>query len=145
MPLTNLYQNFKHWTLNISFTLSNFSSLNKGSVCALYLLSVRIRRARFCSLNILSHSKPQHDIPNCKCERTRESYISFIAENGRYRFNLFITPSVRDILLAILAECERQLRNSLIVNPRKLNSFTFSMIVLFIMSCGISFSANVRW
>ena len=69
--------------------------------------------------------------------KNTESYISFIAENGRYRFNLFITPSVRDILLAILAECERQLRNSLIVNPRKLNSFTFSMIVLFIMSCGI--------
>ena len=59
---TNLYQNFIHWTSNISLTFSISSSLNNGSVWALYLLFVIMRRARFCSLNILFHSKPQHVI-----------------------------------------------------------------------------------
>ena len=54
---TNLYQNFIHWTSNISLTFSISSSLNNGSVWALYLLFVIMRRARFCSLNILFHSR----------------------------------------------------------------------------------------
>ena len=57
-----------------------------------------IRRARFCSFDMRSHSKPQFVIPNW---RINESYINFIAERGKYRLSLFIKPSVRDILLAI--------------------------------------------
>ena len=34
--------------------------------------------------------------------------MSFKAENGRYLFSLFIIPNVREILLAIFAECELQ-------------------------------------
>ena len=44
---------------------------------------------------------PQFVIPNWRCERINESYINFIAERGKYHLILFITPSVRDILLAI--------------------------------------------
>ena len=47
-----------------------------------------------------SHSKPQFVIPNWRCERIKESYINLIAEMGKYRFSLFITPRVLEILLA---------------------------------------------
>ena len=66
---TNLYQNFIHWTSNIFLTFSISSSLNNRSVWALYLLFVIMRRARFCSLNILFHSKLQHVIPNCRWDK----------------------------------------------------------------------------
>ena len=69
-PLLNLYQNFMHWTSNISLTLSNFGYLNKGSVCALYLLKVIIRMDSFCNLIIPLVSKPQQVIPNCKWVRS---------------------------------------------------------------------------
>ena len=104
---TNLYQNFIHWTSNISLTFSISSSFNNGSVWALYLLFV-MRRARFYSWNILFHSNPQNVIPNCRWDKIKESYMSFKAENGRYLFSLFIIPNVREILLAIFAECELQ-------------------------------------
>ena len=55
---TNLYQNFKQWTSNISPTFCISSSLNNGSVWALYLQFVIMRRARFCSLNIHSTQNP---------------------------------------------------------------------------------------
>ena len=118
-PLVNLYQNFMHWTSNISLTLSNFSYLNKGSVCTLYLLKVIIRMDSFCNLIIPLVSKPQQVIPNCKWGSMSESYISLRAENGKYRFNLLITPNVRDILFAIVEQWLFPLRDSLIVNPRK--------------------------
>ena len=57
-----------------------------------------MRRARFCSFDMGSHSKPQFVIPNWRCKRIKESYINFMAEKGKYRFSLFITPNVRDIL-----------------------------------------------
>ena len=60
-----------------------------------------MRRARFRSFDMRSHSKAQFVIPNWRCERINESYINFMAEKGKYRFSLFITPKVRDILLAI--------------------------------------------
>ena len=41
-----------------------------------------------------------------------------MAENGRYLFNLFIIPNVREILFAILAECVLQLINSLMVKTQ---------------------------
>ena len=75
-PLVNLYQNFMHWTSNISLTLSNFSSLNKGSVCPLYLLRVIIRMARFCNLIILLVSKPQQVIPNCDHNHVISGYTT---------------------------------------------------------------------
>ena len=81
-----------------------------------------IPKARFCSFDMRSHSKPQFVIPNWRCERINESYINFIAERGKYRLSLFITPSVRDILLAIFCVCEFQFMYSFTVNPRKLNS-----------------------
>ena len=99
---TNLYQNFRHWTSNMSFTFNKVNFFERGSVCALYLLFVMMRRARFCSFDMRwPISKPQFLIPNWRCERINESYINFMAEKGKYRFSLFITPKVRDILLAI--------------------------------------------
>ena len=58
-----------------------------------------------------------------------ESYINFMAEMGKYRFSLFITPSVREILLAFFVR-EFQFIYSLTVNPRKLNSVTRSIWVV---------------
>ena len=142
---TNLYQNFIHWTSNIFLTFSISSSLNNGSVWALYLLFVIMRRARFCSLNILFHSKPQHVIPNCRWDKIKESYMSFMAENGRYLFSLFIIPSVREILLAIFAECELQFINSFMVKPRKLKHETRSIILSLICRSGISSFAITLW
>ena len=92
-----------------------------------------------------SHSKPQFVIPNWRCERISESYINFIGEMGTYRFSLFITPSVREILFAIFWTCEFQFIYSFTVRPRKLNSVTRSIRVLFIMRHGISFSVRTRW
>ena len=137
--------NFIHWTSNISFTFNKYNCLKSGSVWALYLLFVIIRRARFCNFNMRNHSKPQFVIPNWRCERISESYINFIAEMGKYRFSLFITPSVREILFAIFWTCEFQFIYSFTVRPRKLNSVTRSIRVLFIMRHGISFSVRTRW
>ena len=103
---TNSYQNFRHWTSNVSFTFNKVNFFKRGSVCALYLLFVMMRRARFCSFDMRwPISKPQFVIPNWRCERINESYINFMAEKGKYRFSLFITPKVCDILLAIFV-CE---------------------------------------
>ena len=118
---TNLYQNFIHWTSNISFTFNRYNCLKSGSVWALYLLFVIIRRARFCNFDMRSHSKPQFVIPNWRCERISESYINVIAEMGKYSFSLFITPSVREILFAIFWTYEFQFIYSFTVRPRKLN------------------------
>ena len=142
---TNLYQNFIHWTSNISLTFSISSSLNNGSVWALYLLFVIMRRARFCSLNILFHSKPQHVIPNCRWDKIKQFYMSFMAENRRYLFNLFIIPNVREILFAILAECVLQFINSLMVKPRKLKHETRSICLSLIFRSGISSFAITLW
>ena len=96
----------------------------------------------FCSFYMRSHSKPQFVIPNWRWERIKESYINFMAEKGKYRFCLFITPNVRDILLAIFV-CEFQFLYSFTVNPRKLNSVTRSIMALFIIRRGISFSVKI--
>ena len=127
---TNLYHNFIHWALNISLTFNISSSLNNGSVWALYLLFVIMQRARFCSLNIVFHSKPQHVIPNYRWDKIKKSYMSFMAENGRYFFSTFIIPNVREILLAIFAEWELQFINLFIVKPRKLKHGTCSIIFI---------------
>ena len=129
-----------HWMSNIPSSFNNFRSLNIGSVWALYLLLVIILRARFCNLNNLLFSKPQHVIPNCKCERMRESYINFMTEIGRYLLSLFITPRVRDILLAIFDVCAFQLMYSFFVIPQKLNVLTLSIFVSQIIKFGISFA-----
>ena len=126
---TNLYQNFIHRISNIALTFSISSSLNNGSVWALYLLFVIMRRARFWSSNTIFHSKPQHVIPNFRWDKIKESYMSFLAENGRYLFSLFINPNVREILLAIFAECEVQFVNSFIVKTRKLKHETRSFLL----------------
>ena len=143
--LTNLYHSFKHCTSNISLTFNISRPLNIGSVWALYLLFVIIRRARFCNLNILSHSKPQHVIPNCKWESTSESYINFIADVGRYLLSRFIMPNVREILFAIFDGWELQFMNSFIVSPKKLNSVTLSTTVLLITKQGISLVGITFW
>ena len=39
-----MYQNFIHWTSNISVIFNKCKSLNSGSMCALYLLFVMIRQ-----------------------------------------------------------------------------------------------------
>ena len=113
--------------------------LKRGSVCALYLLFVMMRRARFCSFDMSSHSNPQFVIPNWRSERINESYINFMAEKGKYCFSLFITPKVRDILLAIFCVWEFQFIYSFTVNHRKLNSVTRSIMALFIIRRGYHF------
>ena len=70
-------------------------------MCALYLLFVMMRRVSFCNFVMCSHSKPLFVIPNWRCERIKDSYINFMAEKDNYRFNLFITSHVRDILSTI--------------------------------------------
>ena len=52
----------------------------------------------------------------------------FNADSGKYRFKQFITPRVRQILLAIFMECDPQFMNSFIVIPRKLNFVALSNI-----------------
>ena len=124
----NSYQNFMHWTSNISFICNykcNF--LKRGSVCALYLLFVITRKVRCCS----SHSKPLFLIPNLMCARISESYIHFMTENGKYRFSLSTTPNVCEILLAILYVSSNSYIHSLLYNPKKSNSVIHSMKVLF--------------
>ena len=124
--------------INMTLTFNISRSFNKGSEWALYLLFIIIRRARFCNLNILSHSKPLHVIPNFKWESTSESYINFKADRGRYLLSRFIMPDVREILIAIFDECELKFMNSFIVSPQKINSVALSITVLFITKRGIS-------
>ena len=66
----------------------------------------------------------------------------FNADNSKYHFKQFITPRVRQILLAIFTECDPQILNSFIVIPRKLISVTLSIAVLLISSCGISLTIS---
>ena len=73
----------------------------------------------FAVLDMRSQSKPHFVIPNRRCKRLNESCINSIAERRRYRLSLFITPSMRDILLAIVL-CVSS--NSFAVNPRNLSS-----------------------
>ena len=68
-----------------------------------------------------------------------------MAEIGRYLLSLFITPRVRDILLAIFEVCALQLTNSFIVSPRKLNVVTLSIFVSQIIKSGISFAEMTFW
>ena len=68
-----------------------------------------------------------------------------MAEKCKYRFSLFIKPDVRDIVSEILCVCEFQFIYSFTVNPRKLNSVTRSIMELFIIRRGISFSVKILW
>ena len=101
-----------------------------------------IRTALFCNLASLPHSNPQHVISNWIWDKINESYMIFNTANGKYRFIQFITPRVRQILLAIFTECDSQFINSFVFIPRKLNSVTLSITVLLILSCGISLSVK---
>ena len=99
-PLIIFYQNFMHLTSNISLTLGYFSSFKQRfSMCVIFTKNHN-SYGIFCNLN----SKPQQGIPNCKWESMSESHISLSVKNGKYRFNLFITPNVRDILFAIFEQ-----------------------------------------
>ena len=93
----------------------------------------------FLEFYMRSHSKIQFVIPNWRYVRS-ESYFNFMAEKGLYRFSLFITPNVCDILLAIFYVYEFQFIYPFTVNPRKLKSVTHSIRMLFILRRGISFS-----
>ena len=137
----------KFQTLDIKYVLylNKFNLSKRGSVCELYLPFVIMRRARFCSFDMRSHSKPQFVIPNWRCERVKESYINSMAERGKCRFRLFITPNVRGNLLAIFWVCDFQSIRPFTVNPRKLNSVTRSIMALFIIRHGISFSVKILW
>ena len=68
-----------------------------------------------------------------------------MTEIGRYVFSQFITPRVRDILLAIFDVCALQLINSFIVSPGKLNVVTLSTFVSQIIKSGISFAEITFW
>ena len=108
-----------------------------------YLLLIIILSAGFCNLNNLLHSKLQHVIQNCRCDRIKESYISYMTEIGRYLLSLFITPRVRSILLAIFKVCALQLTNSFIVSPRKSNVVTLPIFVSQISKSGISGKSGI--
>ncbi len=113
----------------MSFTFSKPRDFNIGSVCALYLLRVIILTALFCSLGNLPEWSPQDRMLKFRCGKIIELYIVLSVYVGRKCWSLFMTPSVRDILLAILSVCGAQFNVSCIVVPRKLNShmylFTF--------------------
>ena len=57
-----------------------------------------------------------------RCGKISELYIVLSVYVGRKCLSLFMTPSVREILLAILSVCGAQFNVSCIVVPRKLNS-----------------------
>ena len=82
--IVNFQKNFMHRMSNVPSNFNNCRSLNGGSVWSLCLLLVIILIARFCNFDSLLHSKPYNVIPNCKCERMRESHSNFMAEIGRY-------------------------------------------------------------
>ena len=96
--LTNSYQNVRYCTCNLSFNFNRCNCLKSSSVWALHY-PIIIRRARFCNFDMWFPSNPQFVIPNLGCKRINESFINFMAEMGKYRFNLFIMPSVHEILL----------------------------------------------
>ena len=56
-----------------------------------------------------------------RCGKISELYIVLSVYVGRKCLSLFMTPSVREILLAILSVCGAQFNVSCIVVPRKLN------------------------
>ena len=85
------------------------------------------RTELFRNLASLPHSNPQHVIPYWVWDKINESYMIFNADNGKYRFKQFITPWVRQILLAIFTECDPQFIDLVIVIPRKWNSVTLSL------------------
>ena len=64
---------------------------------------------------------------------------------GRYLLILFITPKVRDILLAIFEVCALQFINSFIVSPRKLKVVTLFILDSQIIKSGISFAEITFW
>ena len=65
-----------------------------------------------------------------------------MTEIGKYLLSLFITPSVRYIVLAIFEVCALQFINSYIVSPRKLNVVTLSILVSQIIKTGISLAES---
>ena len=134
--------NFRQYSLNISSIVSNLFSLNSGSVCALYLALHIIRMALFWSLLSLLSWYPQAVVQNWKWLLINELYINFRAEWGRKCFNLSIIPTTRDILLDIFLIWEHYVICSLIVNPKKLNSWTRSISDSLIFNLGISPSLN---
>ena len=64
-----------------------------------------------------------------------------MAEMGKQCFNLFITPSVRETLLAILCVCEFQFKYSFTVNPRKLGN-PLNLIVIYHKAWNVVFRYN---
>ena len=95
----NLYQNLMHWTSNVSQIISISSPSNSGSVgyCVYYLPLYEGP----VSLPWISYSTQNASMPNCRWDIMKESYMSFVADNGRYLYSLFLLPNVREILLAI--------------------------------------------
>ena len=139
---TNLYQNFKYCTSNMSFTFNKFNFLKRGSVCALYLSFVMIRRARFCSFDMRCHWKSQFVILNWTCEWIKES-IWWLKRAG---IALACSSRLTGVIFYWQSfVCQFQFIYSFIVDPRKLNSVTRSIMALFIVRLGISFSVKKLW
>ena len=64
---------------NTSLTFSIHSSLNNAVVWTLYLLFVIIP-FMYLEYHILPKTKPRHVITNCRWDKIKESYMSFMAE-----------------------------------------------------------------
>ena len=69
-----------------------------------------------------------------RCGKISELYIILSVYVGRKCLSLFMTPSVREILLAILSVCGAQFNVSCIVVPRKLNSHICPVFVYLLNS-----------
>ena len=89
--------------MHISFIFKIFKDLSSGSVGELYLLSVMILIALFCNFMSICVLKPHSKMLLLKCVAIIELYMILRMYFGRKCFSLFITPNVRDILVAILS------------------------------------------
>ena len=76
----------------------------------------------------------------CRWGRIKLLYKIFNIFWGKNRFNLHIIPSDLDIVFDIFCTCPFHVKCWSIVNPKKSNSVTRSIICSFKFSCGIRFS-----
>ena len=87
---TNLYQNLRYWTINMSFTFNMCNYLKRGFVCAVCAAVYQNPKAPSMQFRYAIAAP----VFNSKLKARRDQRI-------KYRFSLFITPNVRDVLFAI--------------------------------------------
>ena len=83
------------------------------------------RTALFCNNSILWHLVPQAKSIKFRCGIISELYIECSICFGNIYFNLRSSLVIRAILAPMVFRCAFQFKLESIINPRKLNSFTF--------------------